>query len=57
MEVERGFLEPFIKNSQKYINKDESAMHKLETDHIKNYWFPFGTTLNSNLSNKKNQKT
>jgi len=53
MEVERGFLEPFIKNSQKYINKDESAMHKLETDHIKNYWFPFGTTLNSNLSNKK----
>jgi len=53
MEVERGFLEPFVKNSQKYINKDESAMHKLETDHIKNYWFPFGTTLNSNLSNKK----
>ena len=53
MTIERGFLEPFTKNAQRFISKDDVFMHKLETDHIKNYWFPFGTTLNSNLSNKK----
>lgn len=53
MRLEEKFLEPFNSNVLKYANKDEDALSKLQSNHIKNYWFPFGLTLNSSLSNKK----
>ncbi|MDA9094366.1 DUF262 domain-containing HNH endonuclease family protein [Gammaproteobacteria bacterium] len=53
MKIERRFLEPFNRNAQKYKDKDEITRHKEESKHTNNYWFPFGSTLNANLSNKK----